>query len=99
MDFHVFDTFVKAKNGHTMHFDVITDKKDIESAILEAKHSKVPFIIDAVVSSGELSLPPHIGLKEIIGFGTSKIKEGAQAITGDKKQWENLKKELKAYFD
>lgn len=77
----------------------VENAKDIESAILEAKHSKVPFIIDAVVSSGELSLPPHIGLKEIIGFGTSKIKEGAQAITGDKKQWENLKKELKAYFD
>jgi hypothetical protein len=28
MDFHVFDTYVKAKDGHTMHFDVITDKKE-----------------------------------------------------------------------
>lgn len=29
MEFYVYDTYVKAKNGgHTMHFDVITDKKD-----------------------------------------------------------------------
>ena len=25
MDFHVFDSYVKAKDGHTMHFDVITE--------------------------------------------------------------------------
>ena len=37
MDFHVFDTYVKAADGHTMHFDVITDKKDSESAINFAK--------------------------------------------------------------
>ena len=30
MDFHVFDTYVKANDGHTMHFDVITDKKNNE---------------------------------------------------------------------
>ena len=33
MDFHVFDTYVKANDGHTMHFDVITDKKHNEEAI------------------------------------------------------------------
>ena len=32
MDFHVFDTHVKAKDGYTMHFDVVTDKKDTEKA-------------------------------------------------------------------
>ena len=37
MDFHVFDTNVKAKDGHTMHFDVVTDKKEIEKAISYAK--------------------------------------------------------------
>ena len=37
MDFHVFDTYVKAKDGHTMHFDVITDKKETERAIVSAK--------------------------------------------------------------
>lgn len=37
MEFFVFDTYVKAKDGHTMHFDVITDKKDPEKAIEYAK--------------------------------------------------------------
>lgn len=37
MDFHVFDTYVKAKDSHTMHFDVITDKKDPQKAIEYAK--------------------------------------------------------------
>ena len=37
MDFHVYDTYVKAKDGHTMHFDVVTDKDDTEKAISFAK--------------------------------------------------------------
>ena len=37
MDFHVFDTYVKSKDGHTMHFDVITDKKENDKAIEFAK--------------------------------------------------------------
>ena len=37
MGFHVFDTYVKSKNGHVMHFDVITDKNDTEKAIIFAK--------------------------------------------------------------
>lgn len=73
--------------------------EDIDVAIIQAKQSKKPFIIDAVVSSGALSLPPHIGVKEAIGFGTSKLKEVGQVITGDKDQWHNLKKELQSYFD
>ncbi|HXW03530.1 MAG TPA: DUF2024 family protein, partial [Nitrosarchaeum sp.] len=36
MGFHVFDTYVKSKDGHTMHFDVITDKNNIENAIMFA---------------------------------------------------------------
>jgi len=37
MGFHIFDTYVKSKNGHVMHFDVITDKNDTEKAIMFAK--------------------------------------------------------------
>ena len=37
MDFHVFDTYVKAKDGRTMHFDVVTDKSNTEKAISFAK--------------------------------------------------------------
>ena len=38
MEFHVFDTYVKAKDGHTMHFDVITDRNDEQKAIEYAKN-------------------------------------------------------------
>ena len=37
MDIHVYDTYVKAKNGDTMHFDVITTEKDPKKAIEYAK--------------------------------------------------------------
>ncbi len=37
MEIHVYDTYVKAKDGHTMHFDVIMDKKDDDQAIQYAK--------------------------------------------------------------
>jgi hypothetical protein len=37
MNFHVFDTYVKANDDHTIHFDVITDKNDPTTAISFAK--------------------------------------------------------------
>lgn len=37
MKVHVFDTYVKAKDGHTIHFDVITDSKDNQKAVEYAK--------------------------------------------------------------
>ena len=37
MNFHVFDTYVKSKNGQIMHFDIVTDKKEVEKAISFAK--------------------------------------------------------------
>ena len=33
MEIHVYDTYVRAKDGHTMHFDVITGEKDHGKAI------------------------------------------------------------------
>ncbi len=33
MEIHVYDTYVKAKDGHTMHFDVITGEKDHDKAL------------------------------------------------------------------
>ncbi|MBQ4820536.1 thiamine pyrophosphate-dependent enzyme [Aquimarina sp. MMG016] len=73
--------------------------KDIMSAIQEAKRSTKPFIIDAVVTNAELSLPPKIGFEEAKGFGISKIKEIFRAFNGEKEQWENIKQEIEAYFD
>ncbi len=37
MEIHVYDTYVKAKDGHTMHFDVITKEKDHDKALEYAK--------------------------------------------------------------
>lgn len=33
MEIFVYDTYVKAKDGHTMHFDVITDKQDYDKVL------------------------------------------------------------------
>jgi len=33
MEIFVFDTYVKAKDGHTMHFDVITGEQDYDKAL------------------------------------------------------------------
>jgi len=73
--------------------------KDAEAIIKEAKKSSKPYIINAMVNSGEISLPPKIGLDEAFHFGTSKVKEVLKAINGDHEQWENIKKEVSAYFD
>ena len=54
MGFHVFDTYVKSKNGHVMHFDVITDKNNIEKVITFAKEwLKSIREIDAKVTTEE----------------------------------------------
>ena len=37
MEVHVYDTYVKAKDGRTMHFDVITSEKDHDKALGYAK--------------------------------------------------------------
>lgn len=54
MEIHVYDTYVKAKDGHVMHFDVFTAVKDGEQAIVYAKEwlSSIGED-DAVVSSKE----------------------------------------------
>ena len=37
MEIHVYDTYVKAADGHTIHFDVITGEKNHEQAITYGK--------------------------------------------------------------
>ena len=37
MEIHVYDTYVKAADGHTMHFDVITGEKDHDKALTYGK--------------------------------------------------------------
>lgn len=77
----------------------VQESAHVSEAVKMAKNSKKPFVMNAFVSPGELSLPPKIGWHEIKGFGTSKVKELVKAVKGDKDQWENLKEEVQAYFD
>lgn len=82
MAFHVFDTYVKAKDGHTMHFDVITDKKDPQKAIEYAKKwLKSIGEDDAKVSSEECkfchsqSVPEEIEIEIMTeGFHIAKME-------------------------
>lgn len=37
MEIHVYDTYVKSKDGHTMHFDVFTAIKDQQKAVEYAR--------------------------------------------------------------
>ena len=69
---------------------------DIKDAIAQAKASTKPFIIDAMVTPGELVMPPHVDTKMAWGFGMSKLKEGILLAKGDHAQWDNWVKELKA---
>ncbi|MEP0987841.1 thiamine pyrophosphate-dependent enzyme [Ekhidna sp.] len=91
-----FAEFAKLVGGDGMK---VTKAEDAISTIEKAKKSKKPFIIDAIVNSGELALPPKIGFHEAKNFGISKVKEMVKAFNGDEKQWENIKKEVTGYFD
>ncbi|MGI9367571.1 MAG: thiamine pyrophosphate-dependent enzyme, partial [Ruegeria sp.] len=71
---------------------------DIPDAIARAKTSRKPFIIDAMVTPGELVMPPHLDARQAWGFGMSKLKEGILLAKGDHAQWDNWVKELKAAF-
>lgn len=56
MQIHVYDTYVKAKDGHIMHFDVFTAVKDDQKAIEYAKEWLATIDeSDAVVTSKECS--------------------------------------------
>lgn len=91
-----FADFAKLCGGEGIK---INKAEDLNAALEKAKNSKKPFIIDAVVNSGELSLPPKIDFDEAKNFGISKARELFKALNGDKKQWENVKNEIEAWFD
>ncbi len=77
----------------------VTEVSGVRPAIEQAKASKGPFVIDAHVTGGALSLPPHIGVGQAKNFAMSKLREIAGALKGDRRQWENIKAELDAFID
>ena len=70
--------------------------RDIIPAIKQANASDKPFIIDAIVSAGELVMPPEIKVEEAWGFGMAKIKEGLIGVKGDHKVWRVWRDEFMA---
>ena len=69
---------------------------DIVPAVEQAIASDKPFIIDAVVSPGELTMPPTIKVEQAWGFGMSKLKEAMLGLRGDHSQWQAWRDEFKA---
>lgn len=54
MEIHVYDTYVKARDRHTMHFDVFMGEKDGQKAVEYAKRWLASIgETEAVVSSNE----------------------------------------------
>ena len=90
-----FSLYAKACGGDGVR---VEHAKDIVPAIEQAIASDKPFIIDAIVSAGELVMPPHIKIDEVWSFGRTKVKEGLLGIRGDHEVWKNWQDEFKAVF-
>jgi len=69
---------------------------DIVPAVEQALATDGPFLIDAVVSPGELTMPPTITVGEAWGFGISKVKEGLMGLKGDHEVWKLWRDEFRA---
>lgn len=77
----------------------LTRNEDIRPSLQQAKASRKPFIVNAHVTGGALALPPKITFEQARHFGLSKAKEIVEALRGDRRQWENIKDEVNAFFD
>lgn len=88
-----FADYARACGGHGIR---VEHAADVAGAIAEAIAHDGPVIIDAVVSPGELTMPPHITFEEAWGFGVSKAKEALLGIRGEHEQWDGWREELKA---
>lgn len=88
-----FAAFAKACGGDGVR---VEHAADIVGAIEQANASPKPFIIDAVVSAGELVMPPHIDVAEAWGFGVTKIKEAMMGLRGDHSVWKSWRDEFMA---
>lgn len=77
----------------------VREVKQVIKSIQKAKNSEKPFVINAHVTGGELSLPPQIEFEQAKNFGISKVKEAFKALKGDKRQWHNIKDEIQAFLD
>jgi thiamine pyrophosphate-dependent acetolactate synthase large subunit-like protein len=88
-----FAAYARACGGEGVR---VEHAADIVPAIEQAIASPKPFIIDAVVSAGELTMPPTITVDEAWGFGISKVKEGLMGLKGDHDIWKLWRDEFRA---
>ena len=88
-----FADYARACGGEGVR---VEHASDILPAIDQAIASDKPFIIDAIVSPGELSMPPHITVQEAYGFGISKVKEALLGLKGDHDIWRQWRDEFRA---
>jgi len=88
-----FAMYAKACGGDGVR---VEHAQDIVPAIEQAIASSKPFIIDAIVSPGELTMPPHVQIKQAWGFGMSKVKEGLMGLKGDHDVWKQWRDEFRA---
>ncbi len=88
-----FAMYAKACGGDGIR---VEHAKDIVPAIEQAIASPKPFIIDAIVSPGELTMPPHVEISQAWGFGMSKVKEGLMGLKGDHDVWNQWRDEFRA---
>ena len=88
-----FAAYARACGGEGVR---VEHAADIVPAIEQALASPKPFIIDAVVSAGELTMPPTISVDEAWGFGISKVKEALMGLKGDHDVWKLWRDEFRA---
>lgn len=88
-----FADFARACGGDGVRVDHVSQ---IVPAVEMALASDKPFLIDAIVSPGELTMPPTVTIKEAWGFGISKVKEAIMGLKGDHEQWKGWQDEFKA---
>jgi pyruvate dehydrogenase (quinone) len=88
-----FALFARACGGDGVR---VEHAADIVPAVEQALASDKPFIIDAIVSAGELAMPPHIAIDEVFGFGLTKVKEGLMGLKGDHEIWKEWRDEFMA---
>jgi len=74
----------------------IENAEDVVPAIEQAASSRKPFIIDAIVTPGELIMPSHITVDHAWGFGMTKVKEGILGLKGDESQWDNWRSTIRS---
>jgi pyruvate dehydrogenase (quinone) len=88
-----FALYAKACGGEGVR---VEHAADVVPAVEQALASDKPFIIDAIVSAGELTMPPHLQVPQAWGFGISKVKEALMGLKGDHEVWREWRDEFRA---